>query len=342
MSRSNASWCKLNLFLGKLCYGKGIIVPYMKLEENPGLVEKDVQDIQFAISLQADFITLSCIHSENEVMEVRKVLGNSKIKILSKIENKDGLENFDKILRVSDGIIIDRGYLGVQIDITKIALVQKDIISRCQLAGKPVWLANQLLESMVKLAQPSRSEASDVTSAVVDGTDGLILSSETSIGAYPTESLYWLRKICFEAERHIDYGEVQLAMMRAVPKPIPVPESIACSAVKCAREVEASCIFVFTETGGTGRLLSKYRPAIPVVVTTNNLMTARQMNASFGLISYFHPDNLVEEEACLRKATFFALELGLVKMGDHVVILSGGTMGLDSGMNAAMRVLILQ
>jgi pyruvate kinase len=128
------------------------------------------------------------------------------------------------------GIIIDRGYLGVEIDITKIAIVQKEIIQKCQLNGKPVLLANQILESMKDLPRPSRSESSDVTSAVVDGADGLILSGETAIGHYPIESLYWIRKICYEAENHIDYMEVQHHIMKNVPKPVPVSESIACSA----------------------------------------------------------------------------------------------------------------
>jgi pyruvate kinase len=324
---------------GKLPYCTGIIEPHRKVD-HPGLIEKDVQDVRFAIQMEADFITLSCIHSEHEVMEVRKILGNSRIKILSKIESKDGLDSFDKILRVSDGIIIDRGYLGVQIDITKLALIQKDIIQRCQYVGKPIWLANQILESMVHSPKPNRSEASDITSGVVDGCDGFILSTETAIGTYPAECLYWARKICFEAERHIDYSEVQLSLMRRIAKPLPVSESIACSAVKCAREVGATCIFVVTESGLTGRLLSKYKPSIPVVVTTTNLMTARQLNASFGLISYFHPDNITEEEVCLRKATLFALELGLVQLGDHVVIVSGGGI-LETNANGSMRVLTL-
>lgn len=331
------------MHVGKLSSHKGINVPFCQPPEWFGLSENDVRDILFAVKLEVDFITLSCIRSEREVMEVRKILGNSKIKILSKIENKDGMENFESILRVSDGIIMDRGYLGVEVDITKIAIIQKDIIQRCQLAGKPVLLANQLLESMVKTPKPSRSESSDVTSGVVDGADGLILSSETAIGSYPSEALYWLRKICFEAERHIDYDSVQQAIMRAIPKPISVPESIACSAVKCAHEVRAACIFVYTVGGGTGRLLSKYKPAIPVIVTTNNLMTARQMKASFGLISFFHPDNNIrEEESALKKATAFALELRLIQPGDNVVILSGGLVGLEAGKTTAMRVVTIQ
>jgi pyruvate kinase len=350
---------KQTLVLGFLGESKGINLPSYS-PNKISLTAQDIEDVKFGMDQNVDFITLSCIRTETEIMEVRKILGNTKIKILSKIENREGLERFEAILKISDGIIIDRGYLGVEIDITKIAIVQKNIIHRCQIAGKPVLLSNQILESMKELPRPSRSEASDITSAVVDGTDCIILSGETAIGQYPTESVFWLRKICSEAEHHIDYMEKQISIMKNVPKPIAISESIACSAgknaedpldfqllwcilVKCAREVNAACIIVYTEAGGTARLVAKYRPSIPVVVTTNCQRTARQLSVSFGLTSHFTEEcgSLDNKEKSLQNAISFILESKLAKQGDSVIITCGQVVGFAEGTTTTMRVLTL-
>lgn len=323
---------------GMLGEQKGINIPNY-YNPSTSLTARDILDIEFGLELGVDFIALSCIHSAEEVMEARKLLGDSRTKLLAKIENKDGLDQFDRILKVSDGIIIDRGYLGVEIDITRIAVVQKNIIEKCHLAGKPVLLANQILESMTNLPRPSRSESSDITSAVVDGADAIILSGETAVGQYPLESLIWIRKICLEAENHVDYQEYQQLLIRTVPKPLPTSEAIACAAVKCASEIKAACIIVYTEGGGTARLVAKYRPNIPIVVTTNSALTARQVAISFGVLSYFQPNkSYIDESESLNDTIKFVVDYGIAKHGDHVVITMGHLVGFVEGSTTNMRV----
>jgi pyruvate kinase len=148
----------------------------------PSISAKDLKDIEFAIEQKVEFVTVSCLRSTADVMELRKLLGISKIRLLSKIENQAGLEQFHSILKISDGIIIDRGYLGVEIDIASVGLKQKELIKSCNLAGKPVLISNQLLESISDRGKPTRSETSDITSLLMEGVDGLILSSETAKG----------------------------------------------------------------------------------------------------------------------------------------------------------------
>lgn len=204
--------------------------------------------------------------------------------LLSKIENKSGLEGFEGILAASDGIIIDRGYLGVEIDLSSMSTVQKLLVQSCTLAGKPCLMANHVLESMRELPRPSRSEASDIAAAVSLAGDGYILSAETAIGAYPVESLQWLRKICAEAETHLDHTAFQLRILKYLHKPVPISESIASSTVKCAREVDASCILVSTERGGMARLIAKYRPSVTIVAGCADSRVAGQLALSFGII----------------------------------------------------------
>lgn len=203
--------------------------------------------------------------------------------LLAKIENKSGLEAFESILAASDGIIIDRGYLGVEIDLSSMSTVQKLLVQSCTLAGKPCLMANHVLESMCDLPRPSRSEASDIASAVSLAGDGYILSAETAIGQYPVESLQWLRKICSEAESHLDHPSFQLRILKHLHKPVMISESIASSTVKCAREVDASAVLVSTERGGMARLIAKYRPSIPIVAGCGCERVAGQLCLSFGI-----------------------------------------------------------
>ena len=240
----------------------------------------------------------------------RFLLGNSQIKLIAKIENKRGMDNFESILRMSDAIVIDRGYLGAEVDIDIVATAQKRMIGLANTAGKPVLVANQVLESMKSHPRPTRSEAADIANAVMDGTDGLVLSSETAVGEYVVESINTMRKIALQAERQTNYLEYSLKQMRNVPKPIGVSESIASSAVMCARQVNANVIICLTELGGTARLVAKYRPPVPVVAATMFRKTAQQLGMCFGVVPYFHdgPQDLLISET-MRK---FLLAFGIL------------------------------
>lgn len=327
----------------------------------PFLKRRDKDDLQLAKELGVEFVTVSCVRNAADLEEIKSVLYISKAEInssthnprlLAKIENKSGLESFEAILNLSDGIIIDRGYLGVEIDLASISTIQKLLVQSCTMKGKPVLIANHILESMRELPRPSRSEASDIASAVFLGGDGYILSSETAVGAYPVESLQWLRRICTEAETHLDHLDFQLRLLKAHPKPVPISESIASSTVKCAREVDASCIIVSTEGGGMARLIAKYRPSIPIVAGCGDDLVAAQLAASFGIIpvavkchpstadSTKSPDHKchIDPSQVVYESLKYATALGLIEDGNRVVVASGQVDGFLDGSSTFMQV----
>eukprot|EP01137_Pigoraptor_chileana_P013721 Opistho-2@67558 len=306
---------------GMLHEHKGVNIPMGDFALS-AISEQDAKDIALALDCGVDFIAQSNVRSASDVMEVRMMLGNARVKVIAKIENKQGLERVDEILKVSDGLMLMRGYLGVEVPIETIALVQKQIVNKCNLAGKPVIIADQVLVTMVKRPIPTRAESTDTFNAVIDGTDGLMLSAETAIGAYPMESVRMCRKICHSAEQSIDYEELYYGLRRQVKLPIPVFESVASSAVKSARDVAATAIITITDTGRTARALSKYRPAVPVLVVTPNAATARQCQISKSLLpivmAFPEDDQNDPSDAAIEQA----VRLGYVRRNDNIIVLT--------------------
>ncbi|KAI9366726.1 Pyruvate/Phosphoenolpyruvate kinase-like domain-containing protein [Zopfochytrium polystomum] len=299
----------------------GINFPSYVIDELPAISAKDEADIQFALSQDVDFVSVSCIRDVEDVEEARLLLGNSKVRLLAKIENAHGMDNFESILKLADGVVIDRGYLGAEIDIEEVTMVQKRMIAR-------------MLESMKDHPRPTRSEAADVANAVMDGADGLILSAETAVGSYVFETLDTMRRVAFTAELNTNYAEFQTKMNRSIPKPIGVSEAIASSAVLAARQVNATIIVCFTEYGGTARLVAKYRPQIPVLAATMVKQTARQMSITFGLVAYHHtghPDDVIKE------TIKYAVSLGLCSPGEIAVMTSGQAVGFLEGTTTKMQ-----
>lgn len=246
----------------------------------PTLTEKDVDDIMnWGVPNRIDIIALSFVRKGTDLVGVRKLLGkNSKnIYLMSKIENQEGLVNFDEILRESNAIMVARGDLGMEIPVEKIFLAQKMMIYKCNAAGKPVVTATQMLESMIKAPRPTRAEATDVANAVLDGTDAVMLSGESAAGAYPELAVKTMSRICLIAEWSLDYNAIFKEVMRSVPLPMSPLESLASSAVRTANKVKASLIVVLTRGGTTAKLVAKYRPSVPIltvavpVLTTDNL-----------------------------------------------------------------------
>ncbi|KAJ3014748.1 hypothetical protein HKX48_004986 [Thoreauomyces humboldtii] len=321
---------------GILGESKGINFPSHVINDLPALSAKDKTDIAYAMSEEVDFISVSCIRDVDDVEEVRLLLGNHKIKLLAKIENKSGMDNFESILRMADGIVIDRGYLGAEVDVELVTIAQKKMISMANIAGKAILVANQMLESMRTNPRPARSEAADVANAVMDGVDGLVLSAETAIGEYVLESVNSMRRIAYQAEKNNNYLEYQVKTMRSVPKPIPVSESIASSAVLAARQVDAAIIVCITELGGTARLVAKYRPVIPVVAATLIPQTARQLNLNFGLVPYYHPGSA---DSVIMDTLKYAVELGLCKPGQVAVVTCGQHIGFLEGTTTKMQLI---
>merc|ERR1712194_217715 len=296
----------------------------------PVLQEKDVKDLtEFGIPMKVDFIAASFVQSADDVKMIRWTLGQAGkgIKIISKIENEAGLANFDEILQESDSIMVARGDLGMEIPAEKVFLAQKAMINKCNLAGKPVVTATQMMESCINNPRPTRAEASDVANAVLDGTDVVMLSGETANGDFPSETVHIMRRICEEVERCIDYGGLymhQRLVTLAQTAKIETTEHVCSSAVKAAFDMRSPLILACTETGFTARLLAKYRPPQPILAITADARTARQLQVCRGvqvlLISSFNANS---GEPLIDKAVHKAKQLGLVKRGDNVVVLHG-------------------
>ncbi|KAJ6798674.1 pyruvate kinase, cytosolic isozyme [Iris pallida] len=308
----------------------------------PTLTEKDKVDIlQWGVPNKIDMIALSFVRKGSDLVEVRKVLGEhaKTIMLMSKVENQEGVANFDDILANSDAFMVARGDLGMEIPIEKIFYAQKAMIFKCNIQGKPVVTATQMLESMIKSPRPTRAEATDVANAVLDGTDCVMLSGETAAGAYPELAVQTMAKICIEAESYLDYGAVFKGIMAQAPVPMSPLESLASSAVRTANSARASLILVLTRGGTTARLVAKYRPSMPILsIVVPELKTedfdwccsdespARQSLIFRGLIPALSAGSAKASHA---EATEEALEFsvehakvkGLCKPGDSVVAL---------------------
>ncbi|XP_010539372.1 PREDICTED: probable pyruvate kinase, cytosolic isozyme [Tarenaya hassleriana] len=308
----------------------------------PTLTEKDKEDILgWGVPNQIDMIALSFVRKGSDLVEVRKLLGKhaKNILLMSKVENQEGVANFDDILMNSDAFMIARGDLGMEIPIEKIFLAQKVMIYKCNIQGKPVVTATQMLESMIKSPRPTRAEATDVANAVLDGTDCVMLSGETAAGAYPELAVRTMAKICVEAESTIDYGDVFKRIMQHSPVPMSPLESLASSAVRTANSARASLILVLTRGGSTARLVAKYRPGIPILsVVVPEIKTdlfdwscsdespARHSLVFRGLIPALYAGSTrASDDESTEQAIVFATEYGkqkqLCKAGDSVVAL---------------------
>ncbi|CAK8577325.1 unnamed protein product [Lathyrus sativus] len=234
----------------------------------PTLTEKDKEDIMvWGVPNKIDMIALSFVRKGSDLVQVRKLLGKhaKNILLMSKVENQEGVANFDDILANSDAFMVARGDLGMEIPIEKIFLAQKVMIYKCNIQGKPVVTATQMLESMIKSPRPTRAEATDVANAVLDGTDCVMLSGETAAGAYPELAVRTMAKICVEAESTLDYGDVFKRIMQHSPVPMSPLESLASSAVRTANSARAALILVLTRGGTTAKLVAKYRPGTPIL-----------------------------------------------------------------------------
>jgi len=305
----------------------------------PTITEKDKDDlINFGLKYGVDMIAASFVRKGSDVDHIREVLGPAgrHIKIISKIENQEGLHNYDDILKTTDGIMVARGDLGMEIPIEKVFLAQKMMIRKANLAGKPVITATQMLESMIVNARPTRAECSDVANAVLDGTDAVMLSGETANGAHPEAAVRFMARTCVEAEGVTNYAQLFAAIRESTLAEVGqmcIGEAIASSAVKTAIDMGAKCIVVCTETGNSARLISKYRPACPILALTSTDSVARQVTGLCRGVKTVVMGSMIGTDSIMHRAADMAKEWGWVVKGDCLVAVFGTLEGRSGSTN---------
>ncbi len=307
---------------GDISNRKGVNVPGVKLSL-PYLSAQDKSDITFGIKTGFDFIAASFVRSAYDVYEIRRYLEAQNcnfMKIIAKIENQDGVNNIDEIIAAADGIMVARGDMGVEIDFTEIPILQKDIISRCYSAGKPVITATQMLESMISKPRPTRAEITDVSNAIYDGTSAIMLSGETAMGEYPVESVKTMNAIALRTESDINYDK-RLKQLNILSK-LSVPGAVSHAACTTAMEIKATAIITVSKSGETARLLSKYRPSTDIIACVVSKRVSRQLALSWGIIPLImelasNTDELIDLSIETSK------KAGLLKDGDVAVLTAG-------------------
>lgn len=324
---------------GEVKNKKGVNVPNVSLNL-PGITEKDRQDIIFGIENNVDFIAPSFIRRASDVLEIRDVLekhNGEGIHIIPKIENQEGIDNIDEILEVSDGLMVARGDLGVEIPAEDVPLVQKQLIHKCNNAGKPVITATQMLDSMQRNPRPTRAEASDVANAIFDGTDAVMLSGETAAGLYPVESVQTMNNIALKAESALQHKRILDERSKHVN--MTITEAISQSVTHTAINLDVKAIIAPTESGYTARMISKYRPKQTIVAVTFNDRVNRQLALVWGV----HPvqgKKTSSTDEMLDVAIERGLASGVCKHGDRVLITAGVPVG-ESGTTNLLKVHII-
>ncbi|MFD0962271.1 pyruvate kinase [Paenibacillus chungangensis] len=311
---------------GSIKSKKGVNVPGVKISL-PGITEKDAGDIVFGIQSGIDFIAASFVRKASDVLEIRELLEKhhaSHIGIISKIENQEGVDNLDEILEVSDGLMVARGDLGVEIPAEEVPLVQKMMIKKCNLAGKPVITATQMLDSMQRNPRPTRAEASDVANAIFDGTDAIMLSGETAAGRYPVESVQTMSRIAERAEDALEYREIFVKQANA--QQTTVTEAISQAVANSALDLNAKAIVTSTQSGFTARMISKYRPKAPIIAVTTDEAVMRRLALGWGVIPVKGEEAATTDEM-FEIAIKGAMQTGMLSLGDSVVITAGVPVG---------------
>jgi pyruvate kinase len=323
---------------GELKDNKGINLPNASIKTS-SITQKDISDLEFAVKQDVDMIALSFVRSAHDVIELRSMMEEfgGALPIISKIEKHEAVTNIDEIIAASDGIMVARGDLGIEIPIEQVPIVQKMIIEKCNQQAKPVITATQMLDSMIRNPIPTRAEATDVANAVFDGTDALMLSGETAFGQYPLEAVQTMARIAEYAEKTLIY-KATIAEKKIYTKST-ITDAIALSAHESAKTLGADCILTATQSGYTARKISKYKPQIPVVAVTTNHKVVNQLALSYGVIPLQIKqcndiNELVNEAIAIGKVN------GCIHDGDLLVITAGILAGVTGGTNV-MRIYVV-
>ncbi|MGK9043486.1 pyruvate kinase [Mammaliicoccus vitulinus] len=321
---------------GELKNKKGVNLPGVKVNL-PGITDKDASDIRFGIDQNVDFIAASFVRRSSDVLDIRSILEekeNNTIKIIPKIENEEGIDNIDEILQVSDGLMVARGDMGVEILPEAVPMVQKRLIQKCNKLGKPVITATQMLDSMQRNPRCTRAEASDVANAIYDGSDAVMLSGETAAGLYPEEAVRTMQNIAVAAEEAQDYKKLLSDRSKMIDTNL--VNAIGVSVAHTALNLNVESIVAATESGATAQTISKYRPQSHIIAVTPNETTARHMTLVWGVLPVVKKGKQTTDEL-LNNAVSTAVNTGLVDNGDLIIITAGVPTG-ESGTTNLMKI----
>ncbi len=323
---------------GELTDQKGVNLPGVSLDL-PAVTAKDISDINFGIDHEVDFIAASFVRQSADVIAIRRLLEarDADIHIVAKIENEEGVNNLEEIIKVADGVMVARGDLGVEVSAEEVPMVQKLIISKCNRAGKPVVTATQMLESMIQNPRPTRAEASDVANAILDGTDAVMLSGETAAGKYPIEAVRVMARIAERTEESLDYAGL-LKQHAAATLPT-ITDAISYATCSTAQDLGAAAIITSTKSGFTARNVSKYRPRAPIVAVSPSDQVRRKLCLVWGVQALPAP-MIHNTDQMIKEAVDISLAKGLIKCGDLIVITAGVPVGVQ-GMTNLLKVHIV-
>ena len=323
---------------GELSSRKGVNLPDTHLQSIETITEKDWRDLEFGLSQGVDWVALSFVRSAADVNMLKEGIAKhgADTPVIAKIEKSEALERLDEIVAAADGIMVARGDLGVETELEEVVLRQKEIIRTCNREGKVVITATQMLESMIEHATPTRAEVADISNAIFDGTDALMLSGETAVGKYPIESVSFMARIAEHVEEALDTDEL-LARRPFLPE---VSDAVAHAACMTAHEIGAKALICLTRSGLTARLVSRYRPSCPVIAVSPEMTTVRRLAVHWGVLAVSSPGDL-EGELLLDSALFRARATKLVGKGDTIVLTAGVSTGSLKGKTNLVRVEVL-
>ncbi|MDD2370522.1 MAG: pyruvate kinase [Firmicutes bacterium] len=313
--------CKI-LNSGLLGSKKGVNLPEVDVKL-PSISEKDKQDILFGIEKGVNFIALSFVRRAEDILEVRKIIGkeNKKIQIIAKIECGLAVKNIDSILEASDGVMIARGDLGVEIPIKELPAIQKSIIQKARIIGKPVIVATQMLDSMIRNPRPTRAEVSDIANSILDGTDAIMLSGETASGLFPIDSLRTMNEIAIEIEK--DLHILEPMHFKKLKKSESIVDLIAYSTVDIGRKIDAKCLVVPTSSGGTARRVARHRPNIPIIALVAKDYLIKHLKLVWGVETIYMKEDYEGTDQLITRGEEELLKQGIYKENDIVIITAG-------------------
>jgi len=329
-TNNNEAECKV-VVGGLLTGNSGINVPGVKLNV-PSVSSKDLKHLAFALEHGLDFVAVSLICSADDILKIKQLLQKKggNIPLIAKIEKHEAVNNIDSIVAEADGIMVARGDLGVEIRLERVPIVQKEIIRKCNQAGKPVIVATQMLESMVGATRPTRAEVSDVANAILDGADAVMLSGETAIGRYPVRTVKVMAKIITETEKVLPYELILHEKSEQVTDQ--TDDAISYAACHMSQRLRVACIIAYTSSGSTALRVSKYRPKVPILAITPNSKIARRLVLSWGIEPHLVTEP-INADMMFQEAAKLAHKTALAKIGELVVITAGIPTGSPGSTN---------